>query len=67
MLEVLVSYLNIEIQDDLYRSTSYVLSQNIAHGDALTMKDNKGNPITFAEWGYLGKESFKDETLGLTH
>tara|TARA_X000000950_G_scaffold280719_1_gene375972 strand:+ start:1613 stop:2245 length:633 start_codon:yes stop_codon:yes gene_type:complete len=59
VLEVLVSYLNIEIQDDLYRSTSYVLSQNIVHGDALTMKDNKGNPITFAEWGYLGKGKFQ--------
>jgi hypothetical protein len=59
VLEVLVSYLNIEIDDDLYLSASYVLSQNIVHADALTMKDIAGNPITFAEWGYLGKGKFQ--------
>ena len=59
VLEVFASYLNIEMQDDLYRSASYVLSQNIVHGDALTMKDRAGNPITFAEWGYLGKGKFQ--------
>jgi len=59
VLEVLVSYLNIEMQDDLYRSASYILSKNIVHGDALTMKDVAGNPIAFAEWGYLGKGKFQ--------
>jgi len=51
ILDVLVSYLNLEIEDDLYRSAIYVLSQNIVHGDALTMRDRDGSPITFAEWG----------------
>ena len=59
LLEVLISYLNIEIDDDLYRSASYVLLQNIVHADALTMKDIAGHPITFAEWGYLGKGKFQ--------
>lgn len=59
ILEVFVSYINIDKQDDLYRSTSYVLTQNIVHGNALTMKDNNGNPITFPEWGYLGKGKFQ--------
>jgi hypothetical protein len=59
ILKVLVSYLNLEIEDDLYRSAVYVLSQNIVHGDALTMRDINGNPITFAEWGYLGKGKFQ--------
>jgi hypothetical protein len=59
VLEVLISYLNIEIEDELYRSASYVLSQNIVHGDALTMKNIDGNPITFAEWGYIGKGKFQ--------
>jgi len=59
VLEVLVSYLNIEKDDDLYRSASYVLSQNIVHGDALTMKDIAGNTIKFAEWGYLGIGKFQ--------
>jgi len=59
VLEVLASYLNIEMQDNLYRSASYVLLQNIVHGDALTMKDVAGSPIAFAEWGYLGKGKFQ--------
>ena len=59
VLEVLISYLNIEIEDELYRSAVYVLSQNIVHGDALTMRDINGSPITFAEWGYLGKGKFQ--------
>ena len=29
------------------------------HGDALTMRDINGSPITFAEWGYLGKGKFQ--------
>jgi len=36
-----------------------VLSQNIVHGDALTMRTPSGQPITFAEWGYLGKGKFQ--------
>lgn len=36
-----------------------MLSQNIVHGDALTMKDTMDSPITFAEWGYLGKGKFQ--------
>jgi hypothetical protein len=36
-----------------------VLSQNLVHGDALTMKGQDGAPITFAEWGYLGKGRFQ--------
>ena len=29
------------------------------HGDALTMRMHNGQPITFAEWGYLGKGKFQ--------
>lgn len=28
----------------------FILSKNIVCGDALTMKDNKGNPLVFSEW-----------------
>lgn len=41
MLEILVDYLNLEESDDLYRAASYVLSQNIVHGDALKMRTNR--------------------------
>ncbi len=59
MLEVLSGYLSLEEPDDLYRAASYVLSQNLVHGDALTMRTSDDRAITFAEWGYLGKGKFQ--------
>ncbi len=59
MLEILADYLNIEALDNLYQAAFYVLSQNLIHGDALSMRTSDGQPITFAEWGYLGKEKFQ--------
>lgn len=59
MLEVLADYLNLEESEDLYRAAFYVLSQNLVHGDAVAMRANDEQPITFAEWGYLGKGRFQ--------
>lgn len=59
MLDVLADYLNVDETDDLYRAAFFVLSQNLVHGDALTMRAQDGQPITFAEWGYLGKGRFQ--------
>jgi hypothetical protein len=59
MLEILADYLNLEESDDLSRAASYVLSENLVHGDALTMRTHDRQPITFAEWGYLGKGRFQ--------
>ena len=59
MLEIFADYLKIEESDDLYLAASYVLSQNLVHGDALTMLTSDGQLITFAEWGYLGKGKFQ--------
>jgi hypothetical protein len=59
LLEILAKYLNLEEADELYRAASYVLSQNLVHGDALTMRTHDGKPITFAEWGYLGRGKFQ--------
>lgn len=59
MLEILADYLNLEETDDLLKAAFYVLSQNLIHGDALTMHTNDGQPITFSEWGYLGKGRFQ--------
>jgi hypothetical protein len=59
MLEVLADYLKIEESDDLYGAASYVLSQNLVHGNAMTMRTSDEQPITFAEWGYLGKGKFQ--------
>lgn len=59
MLGVLGDYLHLEGPDELHQAASYVLSQNIVHGDALTMRTCDGRPIIFAEWGYLGKGRFQ--------
>ena len=59
MLEILVGYLKLDGAEDVYRAASYVLSQNLVHGDAMTMRTSDGGPITFAEWGYLGKGKFQ--------
>ena len=59
MLEVFADYLDLAETDELYRAASYVLSENLVHGDALTMLTDDGRPITFAEWGYLGKGRFQ--------
>jgi hypothetical protein len=59
MLEVFAEYLQLEATDDLYRAASHVLAQNLVHGDALTMLTQEGQPMTFAEWGYLGKGKFQ--------
>lgn len=59
ILEILADYLNLEESEELYRAAAYVLSRNLVHGDALTMQTSDGDPITFAEWGYLGKGKFQ--------
>jgi len=59
LLEILAEYLSLAEADELYRAASYVLSQNLVHGDALTIRTHEGQPIIFAEWGYLGKGRFQ--------
>jgi hypothetical protein len=59
VLGVLTDYLKLNESDDVYRAAFYVLSQNLVHGDALKMLTPDGKPITFAEWGYLGKGKFQ--------
>lgn len=58
MLGVFAGYLKLDEEDDLYRAASHVLSLNLIHGDAMTMRDAGGGPITVVEWGYLGKGKF---------
>lgn len=59
VLDVLKEALHLEDSDELVRAASHVLSLNLVHGDALTMRTHEGQPITFAEWGYLGKGKFQ--------
>lgn len=59
VLEIFSEYLGIDDSEDFYRAASHVLKQNILQGDALTMRTTGGEPITFAEWGYLGKGKYQ--------
>jgi hypothetical protein len=68
VLDVFAEYLALHEADDLYQAAIHVLNVNVVHGDALTMRavsdmgDQPGKhrpPITFAEWGYLGKGKFQ--------
>jgi len=62
VLEIFAAYLNLQESDDLYGAAAYVLSQNLVHGDALTMRTSEGRPITFAEWGYSARGSISGAT-----
>lgn len=59
MLEVFADYMGVTEVDDEYLAATFVLSENIVHGDALSMRTSDGQAITFAEWGYLGKGKFQ--------
>jgi hypothetical protein len=60
MLDVFAEYLNlVDDADESYRAASFVLSLNLVHGDAMTMRDMNGAPISVVEWGYLGKGKFQ--------
>jgi len=59
MLEVFADYLGLAEDDEAYRAAWFVLSLNLVHGDAMTMRDTAGKPISVVEWGYLGKGKFQ--------
>jgi hypothetical protein len=59
MLEVFAAYLKLDEADELYRAAAHVLSLNLIHGDARTMRDHAGDPILVVEWGYMGKGKFQ--------
>ena len=65
VLDIFADYLKLDESDDLYHAAAYVLSQNLVHGDAMTMRIKNGNAIAFAEWGYLGKGKFQRRDFGL--
>lgn len=59
LLEIFADYLEADEADDRCVAAERVLAVNIVHGDALAMLTAAGEPITFAEWGYLGKGKFQ--------
>lgn len=59
MLAVFGEYLALEKTGDLNRAAFHVLSLNLVHGDAMTMRATDDVPITIVEWGYLGKGKYQ--------
>ena len=59
MLGIVGEYLKLEEQSDPYRAACHVLSQNLVHGDALLMQTAESEPLTVAEWGYLGRGKYQ--------
>ncbi|SLN02811.1 type III restriction system methylase [Corynebacterium xerosis] len=53
------AYVGVDETDEWARAAQTVLEVNIVQGDALTMTTPAGRPLTFAEWGYLGKGKFQ--------
>jgi hypothetical protein len=70
LLELFAQYLNDELGDEWRAAAESVVRTNIVHGDALSMttQSEPPQPITFAEWAYLGKgvyhrRDFRYDTL----
>lgn len=59
MLSIFAEYLNLSENDELHRAAAFVLSVNIIHGDAMTMRGQDGTAMNVVEWGYLGKGKFQ--------
>lgn len=47
------------VDDGFLEAIRYVLQKNILCGDALTLKDASGEPITFAEWSLVSGDLVK--------
>lgn len=59
LAEVFNTFLGIDERDEWAHAARAVLAVNIVQGDALTMTVPSGKPITFPEWGYLGKGKYQ--------
>jgi hypothetical protein len=67
LLKVLDGAMGLDCADELHCAAAHVLSVNLVHGDALSMRTADGAPITFAEWGYLGKGKFQRRDFRFEH
>jgi len=59
LLDTLFDYLGTGVGDKWFGAAHVVVHANIVHGDALDMTTATGEPITFPEWGYLGKGKYQ--------
>jgi hypothetical protein len=59
LLNTLFDYLGPGVGDEWFGAARVVVQANIVQGDALSLTSSSGGPITFPEWGYLGKGKFQ--------
>jgi hypothetical protein len=59
LLDTFFDYLGNSVGDEWFRAARVVVEANIVRGDALAMMTSDGEPLTFPEWGYLGKGKFQ--------
>ena len=53
-LDTYRQHLHVDASPELVRCISFLLRKNILCGDALTMLQDNGEPITFCEWTFIG-------------
>ena len=56
-----------KINGEVINSADYLLSKNIICGDAITLLDNKGEPIVFSEWSAVNGNQLKRRDYTLSH
>jgi len=66
LLHVFENFLTTKTPEVFVRAAFHVLSLNLVHGDALDMRAYNDEPITFAEWKYLGKGLFQRQDYRLS-
>ena len=59
LLDLFAEYLDLDEASAFHHAARHVLSLNIVQGDALAMRTHMRQPISFAEWGYLGRGRFQ--------
>lgn len=56
-----------DVPDRFEAAVSFLLLKNILCGDALTMLDDSGSPITFCEWSFVRGDRVKRRDYQLDH
>jgi hypothetical protein len=59
LLAVFTAFIGANAEVSWCRAATVVLAANIVQGDALKMTTVDGEPITFPEWGYLGRGKYQ--------
>lgn len=59
LLTTLLDYLQVDRRDPHALAAGVVLEANIVQGDAIAMRDVRGESLIIPEWSYLGKGKFQ--------